>query len=780
MFLRALLFWFTLTVAAGAIAFPTTPERQQRDSWQYQYCVRQIESEYLSSSPRTPDEMRLAAANPFWQRTVLPEPYRSEAAATVALTCGVRPVDRPEQRAGLAVGVLAGGGFLLYWLLPYLTVLRYGLKRERPHEAGTVDGDGEPLPCLDTAVRGLAADTGVTVHAVMYNAVDPTANAVAFGHAGRRYVELASGMEDLLVQDRAAFDAVVLHELGHIRNRDLDVTQAVTALWWAFVTLVAAAFCLSLTGFAADRAGLHALCLQLVLLTCVVYAARNSYLHSRELHADAFAATHPAGATTTNSGETSRESLDRFLGRLAAQRPDEAGETSAWPFATHPTLARRRAALLRPALADEFTGWEAALIGCILAFAVNLVLGHSFDIMLFALRNGNLDPADLHTLRPVYVRATLPLLLVAGPVIGLGVRYSVLARGGPHRHRLPLARRLATLSACLWAGMCLGCLIRPGPLTDTAPADGMPVMLWQSLTGSAVLGLAVTSAASIGLCALLALGGEAVALRRRPALLLTGVHGALVVLAWFPTALVAPAGPYLRAVVLGLPLLGAGCLLRSRRPRPPRALRLPVRAGRGPGTVTVASSPLRTPLLVLCHLTTLGVTAWALVVAGRLLTFSTSPTALVLARSLGLVLFVLGMGAAARAPHDALFRRRVHAAMCCLLGAAALKALEGLLSGTIPPSLCLALLAPACGVLVSFRVTAAALYDLRHGGAPRPGRWPRTARGAHAPGRPEAAPRESPPCPGVPGQGGGIAGTGDTAAQGRVTAAGPPPGQPPS
>ncbi|MFD9304045.1 M48 family metalloprotease [Streptomyces sp. NPDC060048] len=766
MFLRALLFWFALTVAAGAIAFPTAPESQARAIWNHRSCAARIESEYRLMLLYTAEEEQLAAANPFWQRTVIPDLYHPEVLDTIARTCGVRPVDRPERRAGLAVGVLAGGGFLLYWLLPYLTILRYGLKREHPREAGDVDADGTPVPCLDTAVRRLAADAGVTVHAVLFNAVDHTANAVAFGHAGRRYVELASGMEVLLMKDPAAFDAVVLHELGHIRNRDLDVTQGITALWWAFVTLVAAAFCLSLTGFAANGAGLRTLCLQLALLTAVVYAARNSYLHSRELHADAFAAARPAGDA---GAEATRQSLDRFLVRLAGERPDKEGETSRWPFATHPSLARRRAALARPALADEFTGWEAALIGCILTFAVNLVLGHSFDLTMFALRTGILELDDLHTLRPVYVWATLPLLLVAGPVIGLGLRYSVLAWGGPGSDGVRLTTRLAGLSACLWAGLCLGCLIHPGPITAEYPPDGRSVMLWQSLTGSAVLGLAVTSAVSLGLCALLVLGTEAVAMRRRPALLLTGAYGALVPVAWFPTALPTATTPYRYTVVFGLPLLGAALLLRSRRRRRDRPLEPQVRAGHGAGTVTAASSPLRTPLLVLCHLTTLGVTVWALVVTGRLLTFSTSSTPLVLAESLGLVLFVLGTAGAALAPHDAVFRQRVRAAMCCLACAAGLTAVEGLAGGTLEPFLCLALLAPACGVLVSCRITAAALYDLRHAGAgrsraapapassagraprgpgspaggahraPRSGRRWRTAYGAHESRRPEAA-----------------------------------------
>lgn len=114
-----------------------------------------------------------------------------------------------------------------------------------------------------------------------------------------------------------------------------------------------------------------------------------------------------------------------------------------------------------------------------------------------------------------------------------------------------------------------------------------------------------------------------------------------------------------------------------------------------------------------------------------------------------------------------------------LLTPAALAVATALLGGTIPPALCLALLAPTCGVLVSFRVTAAALYDLRHRGTPRPGRWPRTAYGAHESRRPKAVRQDSLPCPLVRGQDRDGDGARDTAAQDRVTAE-PPARQPPS
>ncbi|MEU9305718.1 M48 family metalloprotease [Streptomyces sp. NPDC048269] len=715
MFLRALLFWLTLTVAAGAIAFPTTPEEYTRAVTVSGACVLHVAQS---------EAKRLAPT------AATPELLNSEMAKAIRERCPEHPVDHPEWRAGLAVGVLAVGGFLLYWLLPYLTILRYGLERVRSGEAGT-NADGTPRPCLDAEVRKLAADAGVTVHAVLLNVVDTSSNATAFGHCGRRYVELASGMEALIAPgaksgkesagapeqaaDRAVFDSVVRHELGHIRNRDLVVTAAVTALWWSFLTVVVAAFALSLTGYVGTGAGLRQECLQLVLLTCVVYAARNSYLHARELHADSFAADCPADSGAgEEDDEGPRRSLDMWFRRLGANRPENAGETSAWPFGTHPTLARRRAALVHPALADEVSGWEVVLIGGILAFAVNLLLGHSFDFLMFGLRAGLVDPSEVQTLRPVYTWPALPLLAVAGLVIGPGVRYSVLAWGGPDALGLRLGARLARLAGCFWAGLCLGCLIRPGPLTDSGRPGAPPDMLWQSLTDSAALGLASASAVTLGLCALLALGCESVALRRGTAAFLTGTYGALVTIAWFPTALPAPAAPYLRLLVLGPAGAGAVCLwLRRRGARtgpPPR----PVRPGHGPGAVTRASSPMRGMQRLLCHLTTLGTTAGAVFAAYWLLTFSVPSPPFVVVESLGLILYVFGMAGAALAPHDIVFRQRVTAAARCLAVAGVLAAVQVLADDVLPLVVVLVLLASGAGAVICSQTTAAALYDLRH------------------------------------------------------------------
>ncbi|MFF3323652.1 M48 family metalloprotease [Streptomyces sp. NPDC002889] len=713
MFLRALLFWLTLTVAAGAIAFPAEPAEHARGAWAHTRCANEVREVYLELLPLTPDEEERAAELRFWRRDVVPDVYRAEVNRAVEQRCHQQPVDRPEHRAALAVAALAGGALLLYWLLPHLSIRCRRLKAADPRE---------PPRAVDIAVHDLAAVAGVNAPTVLVNVVDTSVNAVAFGHRGRRYIEVSGGLADKLrlSSGRDVFEALVSHELGHIRNRDLDVTLAVTALWWGFVALVAGAFCLSLTGYADHATSLRELCLRLALLTGVVYAARNSFLQSRELHADRFAASCPS-----SSGGTTREVLDDIVCTLAGSRPGRAGETSAWPFGTHPSLARRRAALVRPVLADEFTGWELTLIGCLCSFAVNLVLGHSFELMMLALRTGLLDLADVSTLRPVYAWTALPFLLVAGPVVALGVRYSILAWGGLPALGLHMAARLAGLAACLWAGLCLGCLIYPGPITRRD--DKTALMLWHAFTGTPALGLALTSAAVIAFCALLTLGCEAVRLRRSPTMALTAAYGALIVVVGFPTALPAGAAVYLRASALALPLAGALGLLTARRP--PRAMRRRASgAGYGTGSVTLASSPMRGLLRLLCHFVTLGMTAGAISTAARLLSDFAPSSLFTLVSQLGFVLYGCGMASAALAPHDTVFRRRTQTAVSCLAAAGLLLTVQLLAEGRVTPWLVLILLGPTAGMVIASATSAAALYDLRH----RSGHAPVKARAAAA------------------------------------------------
>lgn len=72
-------------------------------------------------------------------------------------------------------------------------------------------------------------------------------NARVFGHPGNYAVCLDLGLIAQFERDPGAFEATILHELSHIRNRDIGITYLTVAIWHVFVLF-------SLTPFALAQA----------------------------------------------------------------------------------------------------------------------------------------------------------------------------------------------------------------------------------------------------------------------------------------------------------------------------------------------------------------------------------------------------------------------------------------------------------------------------------------------------------------------------------------------
>jgi len=136
--------------------------------------------------------------------------------------------------------------------------------------------------------------------------LDPTAartGGVAFGNHRRKYVALNAGMLVLRRSDPAAFRAIVLHELAHVRA-DVTVTYATLAIWRAFVIAVLLPHALTLvnpmllsrTPLKLSMIGLPASSItlgtmwRLALMTLLVFLARIAVLRAREKYADALVA----------------------------------------------------------------------------------------------------------------------------------------------------------------------------------------------------------------------------------------------------------------------------------------------------------------------------------------------------------------------------------------------------------------------------------------------------------------------------------------------------------
>ena len=710
MFVRALLFCVALMAAAVTIAFPATTSQEDDASKAYSMCWPGAVRQFQLTLPMSSVEREILLRAPVWPPQPVAEKDGPALKRYLEEHCPKPPVPRGELRVGFALGILGVGGFVLYWISPYWQILYHRLLRLRP-------GSGY-RPDLADAVFRLADDAGVAVHGVWLNSDDYTTNAVAFGHWRRRHIELASGMVKRFDEDPGTFEVVVRHELGHIRHRDLDITQGVTALWGAFIVLLGAAFCFALSGDAGDGTYLLRLSFHLALLVCLLYAARNAFLQSRELHADAFAVR--GGHTRTGQGEERRWSLDAFFVDLAAGR-----NGTGLPFGTHPALQRRRAALRHPALAGELSVWEAALTGCVALLAVNLLLGNSYDIMLTGRRLGFLE---IDTLHPVYTWLALPLLLPAGAVLGAGIRHTVTAWGGARGGRAVMGR-LALLALGLYAGLCAGCALHPSQTYGDRSVQ-LRSMWWSPVTDALGLGLALTAALSVLALALFALACDAVC-GPRVASWWAGAYGVLITATWFPTALPGGSAPYVRGVVIGVALLG-GALLAFPRRRPGSTPAPVPMVPQEPVTRTESPS-VAGPRLLLAHAVTASAAAGAVIVAARLLV-ETPDAPLTLVAASGLVCYTGVLAGAAAAPHDAEFRRRIRYAVVCLVlstGAAFLEALGGASPG-VEPGLLLG--AAAAGVAVAGRVSASAVYAFRHRHGP-------------ATGSPAAAPSDVAPQP---------------------------------
>ncbi|OLR94997.1 M48 family metallopeptidase [Actinokineospora bangkokensis] len=375
------------------------------------------------------------------------------------------------------LAVLAVVALAVYLLLP-----RWRVRRDRLVPLRSVAPVWQEV---GATLEALVARAGVRrAPEFLLDPVRPTAGGLAFGTRGRPRVCLDRGLVQLHGRDRASFEAVVLHELAHLRHGDVPTTYATIALWRAVLAVVLVPYLAvflhpplttadpwrlpdwsALTGIGLVIPG------TVLAITGFAFAARTSILRARELHADALV------ARWTGDTEPYRALVERPRGRLRAL------------LAPHPPTPVRAAALLDPRAATRPGWWEVALA----ALAVQLLVPMVWTFLV-SVREGDTRVLRLGWSLLVGVlvcvvawraavggSARLGLKPASGLAVGLLVGtladFRVLLL--PHRGlwALVLAHVLLAVTAvlvCCWAVWCARLLSSARPL------------VW-ALTGVAVL-----------------------------------------------------------------------------------------------------------------------------------------------------------------------------------------------------------------------------------------------------------------------------------------------------
>ncbi len=327
--------------------------------------------------------------------------------------------------AGYCVLALFGLAGLVYWLYPRW-IIRCG---------GLVPLIADPSSELMTYLATLSREAGLSkLPKFLLAPYEATGSGLTFGRIGRRYVQLNAGVLVWFTTDRAKFRAVVLHELAHLRNRDVDTTYLTKSIWWSFVVVAMIPTVLvtvhpnllstPLQWRLADAGLSFRTGVALLVLTGVVVLTRNAILRVRETYADARAAVCEGPDGVLREVVTKLTSTGpRWLARIR----------------THPHRDDRLEAIRNPDVLVRPRLWELFVVGV----ATGMILVNIRYVLLQALPT----LPGLNFL--VAGLVCVPGLI--GPLVVAVWRAAACAR----EHRLP-RRTVLLLPTVLVAGFLLG------------------------------------------------------------------------------------------------------------------------------------------------------------------------------------------------------------------------------------------------------------------------------------------------------------------------------------
>jgi Zn-dependent protease with chaperone function len=179
---------------------------------------------------------------------------------------------------GIGLLLLAAVTAVIYWWYPSWEIRRLRLTPLQPAEA----------PELFATLHELCSIAGLQrPPEFLWNPVNGSHFALAFGRAPTYRVGFTGALAVLHYTDPAAFRAVMLHELAHIRNNDVKKAYMTLALWWGFLLVALLPYLVVLASRKIDIGDAVPLTAEIMIVTGIVLLTRNAVLRARELYADA-------------------------------------------------------------------------------------------------------------------------------------------------------------------------------------------------------------------------------------------------------------------------------------------------------------------------------------------------------------------------------------------------------------------------------------------------------------------------------------------------------------
>ena len=329
------------------------------------------------------------------------------------------PVRKLEKEAALYafgnVGAILLAALLIHVLFPFVSIRLRGLTpvTEQPNMAEVSD-----------YIKGICAEIGMVK--IPQLLLQPGSRAIggrAFGCFGHYYLALPAGLVILFDTDRPAFRAILLHELAHLRNGDVDQTyiSLFASCTYAGAMLITAFLFWSGDNFATGWRSLG--------LSLLVYLTLTGIIRSREFYAD-----------LRSSMYLGKDSLIRILAEtpsLTIATQPAANFTDKyrayirnWDWRSairfHPTAEERQSVIDHPDRLFHSNFWEAVAIGMAISAAFGSFMTISDELLPeIPWAPGSTVPLmpEMATSRPglsAFVAALLFTPIIAS-TIGLGV-----------------------------------------------------------------------------------------------------------------------------------------------------------------------------------------------------------------------------------------------------------------------------------------------------------------------------------------------------------------------